>query len=323
MLVKIFERKWVIQLFGLALILAPFFNTANSVLELPNIEKKYLIFYCWQFFKSAPFPQQALQTASLVIGVLMLRGSVSAWKYALGLLGGYIVLQFTQLNANLHDNTSWIYLGINIVFFFFIADQIVLKPRVAKPEEPKKKKLQPVFETPVAPAVAPLEPATSVEPAAPAPTPQVSTAMQTDSFSSFGPYSAAPEETPKTFEQKLNAVNEFTATDVTISQPFIAPRNNVSPLPVRKSSKKVYVNFEGFGNWGLISDISDKGIKVRAIAPAPPQITSKTIELLIASVNLRLKFYQQDGAEYTFNFITLSPDDKRALNKWLTSTVAS
>src|SRR6476620_12359102 len=111
MFAKIFERKWVIRFFGFALILAPFINTASSVLELPNIEQKFLFAYCWQFFKSAPIPQQILQTASVIIGTLMLRGSISAWKYTLGILGAFIILQFTQLNAGIRDNTTWLFLG--------------------------------------------------------------------------------------------------------------------------------------------------------------------------------------------------------------------
>ena len=43
MFAKVFEHKWVIRFFGIALILAPFINTARSVLEIPNIEKKFLV----------------------------------------------------------------------------------------------------------------------------------------------------------------------------------------------------------------------------------------------------------------------------------------
>lgn len=245
MFAKIFERKWVIRFFGFALIIAPLFNTASSVLEIPNIEKKFLLAYCWQFFKSAPAPQQILQIASVIIGVLMLRGAISAWKYTLGLLGAYIILQFTQLNAGIRDNTTWIFLGTNVAFFFFIADQIVFKPRPS-----------------ATPAVKP----------------------------------AAPD---------------------------VSTLSNVTSITSHQSDKKVYVSFEGFGNWATVSDISDAGIKVRAISPAPPEITSRTIELTLGAAILRLKFRQQDGAEYSFNFVALSSQDKQSLNQWLLTTAAA
>lgn len=309
MLVKIFERKWVIQFFGIALILAPFFNLSNSVLEVPNIEKKYLIFYCWQFYKSAPFTQQAIQFASLVIGFVMLRGSVAAWKYALGLLGCYIVVQFTQLNANMRDNWNWIYLGINVCVFFFIADQIVLKPRPPQAAKPKAPPVAP----PAAEPVASSDILTSVPTHAPVPTSAeskpmklVEVATETGSFTTF---------------------EEYTSVDAPVAPapavaPVVdsAPARNVTPIkPAYRSRKKIFVNFDGVGKWATVSDISDAGLKVRAIAPAPNDISSRTLELTLGTVNLRLKFHQQDGADFSFNFIDLSASEKKSLNQWLLS----
>ena len=285
MFAKIFERKWVIRFFGFALIIAPLFNTASSVLEIPNIERKFLLAYCWQFFKSAPAPQQILQVASIVIGVLMLRGAISAWKYTLGLLGAYIILQFTQLNAGIRDNTTWLFLGTNVAFFFFIADQIVLKPR---------------------PAAAPASP----KPVAASAEPKVEEPKIIEVATANGSvFVAAPAAEPAA---------QLTAQSLAT----VAPTSNVTPITSHQSAKKVYVNFEGFGNWATVSDISDAGIKVRAISPAPPEITSRTIELTLGAANLRLKFHQQDGAEYSFNFVALSSHDKQSLNQWLLTAAA-
>ncbi len=286
MFAKIFERKWVIRFFGIALIMAPFFNTASSVLEIPNIEKKFLLAYCWQFFKSAPAPQQILQIASVIIGVLMLRGAISAWKYTLGLLGAYIILQFTQLNAGIRDNTTWLFLGTNVLFFFFVADQIVLKPRTKL--EPSADAAPPKAVTPEAPKV-------------------VEVVTQNGSV-----FIAAPQ---------VESIK--TPAPAAMPAPPPAPQaSKVTPITSHQSAKKVYVNFEGFGNWATVSDISEAGIKVRAISPAPPEITLRTIELTLGSVNLRLKFHQQDGAEYTFNFVALSSSEKQTLNQWLITTAA-
>ncbi len=300
MFAKIFERKWVIRFFGLALIIAPLFNTASSVLEIPNIEKKFLLAYCWQFFKSAPAPQQILQIASVIIGVLMLRGAISAWKYTLGLLGAYIILQFTQLNAGIRDNTTWLFLGTNVAFFFFIADQIVLKPRTSAPAA-----------TPASAEAAKLEAAkleaAKTEPKVEAPVLVEASAMVEVATPNGSVFVAAATPASSAPAGQLAPV---------------APPSNVTPITSHQSAKKVYVNFEGFGNWATVSDISDAGIKVRAISAAPPEITSRTIELTLGAANLRLKFHQQDGAEYSFAFVALSSQDKQSLNQWLLTAAA-
>jgi hypothetical protein len=335
MFAKIFERKWVIRFFGLALIFAPFFNTASSVIELPGIERKFLVAYCWQFFKSAPAPQQLLQIASIIIGTLMLRGSITAWRYTLGLLGAYIILQFTQLNAGIRDNTTWLFLGTNVAMFFFIADQIVLKPRpkqtspLAPAIPPEAKEQQPVeithqqsFEVKQIPVEAVLQQqqveANHLPVEAKSPQSEV-----------VAPKAARPSvieiATPNgsVFVAAQPAQSSQSAQSIQMSQPAQTPQlDNVRSITAHQSPKKLYVNFEGFGNWATMCDISDAGIKVRAIAPAPPEITSRTIELTLGALNLRLKFHQQDGAEYSFNFVALSTQDKQSLNQWLLATAA-
>jgi hypothetical protein len=98
----------------------------------------------WKVMSDGAASYQILYAASVVIGALMLNGAKAAWRYALILLGGYIVIQFTKLGQSFkHDKMSIVFFATNVALFFFIADQLVWKQRgpqakkVAPPEMPK------------------------------------------------------------------------------------------------------------------------------------------------------------------------------------------
>ncbi len=126
--VKFLERKDVIRWFGIALLLAPFFNKVLSVSMLSNVKNPFNFRLIAAAFASESTFDHALSIASLIIGLLMLKGTTKAWRYVLVLLGGYIVQQTMHLGQDIkgHWVVGVIYL-INISVFIFIADQLVWK----------------------------------------------------------------------------------------------------------------------------------------------------------------------------------------------------
>jgi hypothetical protein len=144
-LVKVLENKTVIRLFGAALILAPFINTAVSInmMSPPPINRWDLHLY-WRIFSEGSKVDYFLYPLSIIIGTIMLRGSTGVWKFVLFLLGAFIVAQIPTLPQTM--KISWvhgIFFLINISAFLFIADQLVWKV--------KGKVIKPIPTTPVAP----------------------------------------------------------------------------------------------------------------------------------------------------------------------------
>ncbi|HVK60476.1 MAG TPA: hypothetical protein VM432_02950 [Bdellovibrionales bacterium] len=159
MLVKVLERNWVIRLFGISLIFAPFINTYLTVKGLQTVPEDFNEMY-WRVIRDGTVSYKILYLASIVIGALMMSGSVKAWRYALALLGGYIILQFSKIGHSFKtDKMSIVFFAVNVGLFFFIADQLVWKQRLPKSQEPTQPE-QPVQPQAVAQsqAIAPSQP---------------------------------------------------------------------------------------------------------------------------------------------------------------------
>ena len=135
---RFLERKWVIQFFGGALILAPFFNVFFQLLFLKSQQK-----LSWghidlvAFLLNANFLSYVLAAASISIGFKMIGGSIDSWKYALGLLGIHLALQLVNYKSKVWQTPlAWTAFAMNTLIFLFIADQLVFKTRPAKKVEP-------------------------------------------------------------------------------------------------------------------------------------------------------------------------------------------
>ncbi len=138
--VKVLQRKGVIQLFGICLLFAPFFNIGMMV-WMQHAAKHYRwnkeTF--WAIASSGTPLQYGLSLLSIVIGIIMLRGSNSAWKYTLFLLGCHILTQVGSIGQDIRNNWLWgPFFLINISVFIFIADQLVFRTNPIEKVEPKK-----------------------------------------------------------------------------------------------------------------------------------------------------------------------------------------
>lgn len=180
LMVKILERKGIIRVFGLALFLSPFFNTLATLLMRASPTERWKFQLFWKILTSGNWMDHALYGVGMIIGLLMLSGSSSVWKFVLVLLGGHIARQVFQLGENIRIH--WVYgffFLVNVLVFLFIADQLVWKqkkvaagsspqpqprpqPQTAPPSAP-----QPAVERAPSPALATPSPLNGVETSAP------------------------------------------------------------------------------------------------------------------------------------------------------------
>lgn len=161
-LVKVLEKKGVIRAFGAALVLAPFVNTLAKMAMLSDLPNRWSLAMFWRIIVVGSTPNQILYVATIVIGILMLRGHATVWKFVLMLLGGYILLQVSDFKHVKSSGITWLFFITNILAFMFVADQLVWKvkasvpkPKVKPPPQPKpQQQPPPAFVAPKAPPVA-------------------------------------------------------------------------------------------------------------------------------------------------------------------------
>ena len=152
--VKFLEKKAVIRTFGVALCLAPLVNAAMFILLQKTTQAPYQQHLpqmnLWLVLKSGTPFHYFLAISSLIIGIIMLRGSTKAWKYVMLLLGIHIIVQLTHLAENMRQSWLWgLFFVVNAGVFMFIADQLVFKLKI--PEKIKTNN-PPVSEKKITPA---------------------------------------------------------------------------------------------------------------------------------------------------------------------------
>lgn len=143
--VRFLEKKQVIQFFGFCLVVAPF---VNAYLVLYTKMQEYKLTWAQiniiNTLKSGILDNYILSVISIIIGIVMLRGSTKAWRAALFLVGFHIAIQVLNYNNSAKGNILWWpFLLVNVSVFMFIADQLVWKieiPQVA-PRPPGEKKV--------------------------------------------------------------------------------------------------------------------------------------------------------------------------------------
>ncbi len=143
--VKFLEKKAVIRTFGVALCLAPLVNALMFILlqktTNPLYQQNFQQVSLLNVLKSGTPFHYFLAMSSMIIGIIMLRGSTKAWKYVMVLLGVHIIVQLTHLAENMRQSWLWgLFFVVNAGVFMFIADQLVFKLKV--PEKTKADKSQ-------------------------------------------------------------------------------------------------------------------------------------------------------------------------------------
>lgn len=138
MLAKILERPLVIRLFGIGFILAPLFNIFMTSHGLVGAQTGWSTSLFWHVATKSTLSYQLLHCTSVLIGILVLSHASAAWKYVLTFLGGYILVQISNLGESFQrDKSTALFFVINVFVFFFIADQLVWKQKVKTATKPR------------------------------------------------------------------------------------------------------------------------------------------------------------------------------------------
>ncbi len=130
--VRFLERKWVIQTFGLLLIVSPFFNILFQLILLKSQQNiEWSVIDIAAFLASGTWLNYILSLSSFVIGFIMLSGETKAWKAVLVLLGAHLAVQIINYKTSFwHGPMAWASFICNTGLFLFIADQLVWKIKV-------------------------------------------------------------------------------------------------------------------------------------------------------------------------------------------------
>lgn len=130
--IKFLERKDVIQFFGFCLFTSPFVNVGLVLYtKMQDYKLTWAQINLLSTLKNGLLDNYVLSLMSLVIGVVMLRGSAKAWRAVLILIGSHIVAQVLNYKTvPKGDVLWWTFLLVNASVFIFVADQLVWKIQI-------------------------------------------------------------------------------------------------------------------------------------------------------------------------------------------------
>ncbi len=352
--VKLLEKKEVIRVFGVGLWVAPLINSFLTYLALPAAVGSTGFRAYWQIVMSGTTAQHVLDVASLVIGVLLLTGSKSAWKAMLALLGGYMILQVMNLGSSLRNNPlNGLFFIANVGLFLFIADQLAFKQKTAaRPQEARTPEILkstggtmfPRSETITSSAPQPKSTQSSSQPLSSAssfsqPTssapssysvlteeawPRAQERASTSSTASVMPLQKSAASPGEASEQKNTSEPRTAAkTSLRVASTSTSIPKPVAVRPFRTSSARILVNFQNHGPWAQVTSISATGIELRSEGRIPPEIESREVELnLSPELLIRARLKSRNGSLYFFEYTDLSPSRILQLNQWIQSKAA-
>lgn len=286
--VKILERRKVIQFFGLALVIAPFFNIALMFMMIKT--QNQMAWSQLPYIKillNGRITNYIVILASLIIGTIMLTGSKKAWKYTLVLIATHVVLQIPTIGQDIRQNWLWgpLFL-INVSLLLFIGDQLVFKSREAlEKEKAEEIKSKPKAETVIEPIQELSQPASIVAPkimAQSQPLPKIASA----------PFAAKTEVVHKT--KMVNKPGAY----------FDVP-------------KRTFIAFDK-SNWAELKKISPHGLLLRQTKQdAPVQIEFKKVEFSFdKKIYIKAFLKRREGQDYFFEFEPLTEQQSNSLNDW-------
>lgn len=276
---KFLERKWVIQLFGLGLIIAPFVNVLIQFLVLNSksgISWRYISIS--SYLMSGSIANYILAIGSVIIGGIMLSGSTKAWKAVLLLVGTHLIVQILNYKSKEWNGTlGWGAFAVNLSVFLFIADQLVW--RVKTKEEifaeamEKAASLIPKGKEAKIPVTA---------------TPEVTLAP------------AAPVAAPVEMGFVLGA------------------GSTVEKILHLKSYKKIFFSFGSDRPWGRLMTLNSHQLIVNCFAAAPESIENKVVAISFTkNLVIDIKFDRKESNLYYFTPLDMTPARVSELNQWL------
>lgn len=283
---KFLERKWVIQLFGLGLIIAPFINILIQFLVLNSksgISWRYISIS--SFLLSGSIANYILAVGSVIIGGIMLSGSTKAWKAVLALVGTHLFVQILNYQSKEWQGTlGWGAFAVNLSIFLFIADQLVW--RVKTKEE--------IFAEAMNRA------------AALKPTPKVTEAKI--------PVTATPEVEAVVAAAPVASVAEAPADTGFI----LGAGSTVEKILHLKSYKKIFFSFGSDRPWGRLMTLNSHQLIVNCFEKAPESIENKVVAISFTkNLVIDIKFDRKESNLYYFTPLDMTPARVSELNQWL------
>jgi hypothetical protein len=278
-LVKVLERKLVIQLFGLGFFLAPAINTLLSM-SLQIVENRWTYFQMTKVLGAQGFSSNVLSVCSIILGIAMLSGSRKSWRFALALIGIHLLVQLPRLGQDIRS--SWIYgLGflVNIATFLFIGDQLVFKQpsRAKEIPEAEEKESDPKIAIPKSVA---LDSAPVFDP------PRVAFPLNVEIAEPIKPLPSQPRLEP-------------------------APRHVVS-------KQKILVSFDGSKPWAQIAKIDNDGVELKQVGERPQNVENKQVEMAFGPhLTMKMKFSGELGNRIYFKYTNTTAFELKQLNNWL------
>ncbi len=277
---KFLERKWVIQLFGLGLIIAPFVNILIQFLVLNSksgISWRYISIS--SYLMSGSIANYILAIGSVVIGGIMLSGSTKAWKAVLLLVGTHLLVQILNYKSKEWNGTlGWGAFAVNLSVFLFIADQLVW--RVKTKEE--------IF-------------AEAMEKAA-ALIPKAKAEVKI-------PVTATPEVTP------ASAASVAAPAEAGF---VLGAGSSIEKILHLKSYKKIFFSFGSDRPWGRLMTLNSHQLIVNCFAAAPESIENKVVAISFTkNLVIDIKFDRKESNLYYFTPLDMTPARVSELNLWL------
>lgn len=275
---KFLERKWVIQLFGLGLIIAPFVNIFIQFLVLNSksgISWRYISIS--SYLMSGSIANYILAIGSVIIGGIMLSGSTKAWKAVLVLVGTHLVMQILNYKSKEWQGTlGWGAFAVNLSVFLFIADQLVWRVKT-------KAEL-------MAEAMA--------RAAALKPTPKP----------------IVPQPAPLIPEAKLVEPVVAPGSDFVLG----GSSRPIEKILHLKSYKKIFFSFGADRPWGRLMTLTSHQLIVNCFEKAPESIENKTVQIAFTkNLVVDIKFDRKESNLYYFTPLDMTPERVTELNQWL------
>lgn len=282
---KFLERKWVIQLFGLGLIIAPFVNILIQFLVLnSNSGLSWRYISISSYLLSGSIANYILALGSIIIGCIMLSGSTKAWKSVLALVGTHLIIQILNYKSKEWQGTlGWGAFAVNLSVFLFIADQLVW--RIKSKEELMAEAMH---------KAASLKPAPKQVHPIPAP--------------------LVPEEKPIVAEPVVQAQPQAPGSDFVLG----SGSRPVEKILHLKSYRKIFFSFGADRPWGRLMTLTSHQLIVNCFEKAPESIENKTVQIAFTkNLVIDIKFDRKESNLYYFTPLDMTPDRVIELNQWL------
>ncbi len=304
---KLLHQEKFIRFSGVMMIVSPFANFILSIAPVQNVGDKTTLPVIWRLATSISWSHWALWGASLLVGLMMLKGRRSSWISVLAILGIFIVFDFWHLKRDMARGMAvpLISIGANIFVFLLVYVQEFRQSSQPRKKSPPVAKDLPIGKTQ---SVVPMSLASEG--------PKV--------FSRLDPIEPPIEKSPPPAKSPTFAKPPAPSnSDIPISQPVqvvAPPASTAAPttqketmLPELPNLVGHVIDFDGMGPWARIVNMDSRELYLRGFREPHPEMARRAVEIEIGAQTYRLRMTSRQGPLYTFRFEAVSQKVKLRL----------